>query len=425
MSFQRAFIILQKDLYWAKQNSKLLALMVMPVFLMLFFSRLDSGGTFGFSLSFINAFVGIFSTSYLITEEKNKGTLVSLLTTPLKGSELLLGKFLFNLILCLTFTLLSMLLNNRFDLLTRPFALLNCFFFAGTTCFFGYTLGVFFKNEKEMSVLAPFLLIFFAMGDAMENLSDQVPIGGFFPSYHLVQSLKEVPPLLSQQLIHTLFTALMFVSTFFMASLYTKFYFSNHRDGKRLSLSLVLTSLAFISVLVVSGFYTMEYGSQAKLNKANKEAFEIETQNWKIQFDIDRRRFFIKNVIDTKARQGYLVKEKKNDPLKVFLSVRKLKDAENSFEKRKKHFASNFRRQVMADEESKIFGYDARNWVYLYKGEQTVLQEVICGDEIFQWGLDQKLKKMKGYERNFKTFLQLSKRIKIQCKLNQNSTGNP
>ena len=149
ISFSRVFTIVKKDLAWARSNPKLLGIMILPVFVVVFFSRFDAAATFGFSLVFVNAFVGIFSTSYLVIEEKNKGTLLSLLTSPLTGPELLLGKFLFNLLLCGSFSLLVILVNQRFDLLTQPLALLVILLFAGTTCFVGFLTGVFFKNEQE------------------------------------------------------------------------------------------------------------------------------------------------------------------------------------------------------------------------------------------------------------------------------------
>ncbi len=417
MSLQRAFIVLYKDLVWAKQNTKLLALMIMPVFIMLFFSKLDSEGTFGFSLSFINAFVGIFSTSYLVTEEKNRGTLVSLLTTPLRGEELLLGKFLFNLILCLSFTLLSMVLNQRLDLFLRPIALLNCFLFAGTTCFFGYTLGVFFKNEKEMSVLAPFLLIYFVMGDSLENLSTKVPIGGFFPSYHLIKVVGESPLTLSMLWIHTAFSLALFSITLFMAKNYTNFYFSNHRDNRRISLGFILSALSFVGVMALSGFYVIRSHKGERVDKDGYKILNFETAWWDVEFRYDEKRFNLKEIMNKGNRKAYYLENDKSRNTKIILSVRKLEENESTFDKRGEGFRTNYKRQVLAEELSPILGgYPSRNWVYLYKDDFTVLREVICEDEVFQWGVDQKVKNMTSYKTHFKDFSRLGKKLKIRCK---------
>jgi hypothetical protein len=132
-------------------------------------------------MAFINSFLGIFSTSYLIIEEKNNGTLLALLTSPLTASELLMGKFLFNVILCGLFSfmvILSQWTARGFDLSTSFGQHLS---FCWDHLFCRLSSGSFFKNEQEMSFLLPYSCCFFVLVIRPISYQQKRVFSHFFP----------------------------------------------------------------------------------------------------------------------------------------------------------------------------------------------------------------------------------------------------
>ena len=414
VSFSRIFTIVQKDVSWAVGNLKLLGVMILPVFLVIFFSRLDSSATFVFSLIFVNAFVGIFSTSYLIIEEKNRGTLLALLTTPLTGGELLLGKFFFNLILCLTFSILGIVLNGRLDVLQNPLIILNIIFFAGTTCFFGYVIGLFFKNEQEMSVLAPFMMLFFCFSDAAEKLSTKSSIHAFLPDYHLAQSLKDVTLPISELLVFTFFSFLLFAVAFMMATLYTKFYFSNNRE-KRFSNQLIVSISIFALVLAASGLLVNSQKKQ-ELNPEGRQAHSIESEHWVAAFDFDPKIYKLKTLLESRDKSVVVLSDLKRKNYNFALSIRKVEDDEKTVELRNKKVLEDSKRQIITYQEKEAAGFPMKRWVYTQHDEITVLSESFCKNHIFQVSLDQKLKKMGRFSKNLEKYEDLLSRLKLSCR---------
>ena len=70
INLNRIKAVFLKDIAWAKGNSKLLVIMLMPIFFIFFFSKIDKSIGMSFAMTFTAAFIGILSTSQLIIEEK-------------------------------------------------------------------------------------------------------------------------------------------------------------------------------------------------------------------------------------------------------------------------------------------------------------------------------------------------------------------
>jgi ABC-2 type transport system permease protein len=413
MSSRRVLTIVGKDMAWARGNFKLLGVMILPLFVVVLFSQMDSAATFGFSLIFVNAFVGIFSTSYLIIEEKNKGTLLALLTSPLTGAELLLGKFLFSWLLCSVFSLLVIVLNQRMDLLAQPLALLNLFLFSGTACFFGFVTGVFFKNEQEMSVLAPFLMFLFCFGDAAKKVSVKNNIHAFFPDYHLLQSVRDLPLNWRDLWVHSLFSLLMFAVAFGMATFYTRFYFSNNRE-KRYSHRLLGFITTFFLVLIVSG-WCENSKIQVSLDPQGLQELAAETTAVHLRLSFEPEKFHHKSLLQSRRKIVELLNFKKNEESNIVLTVRWLEDDEMTWEKRRTKVEEDRRREIITVDEQTWFDRKWRQWIYLHQKKMILLRESFCGPQIVQVSLDMPLSDMKAFDQRWKSFQQVFESLQIEC----------
>ena len=411
-SARRVLALLKKDLFWAKSNLKLLAVMTAPLFLTVVFSILDKESTFGFTMSFLIAFIGIFSTSYLVIEEKQKGTLLSLLTTPLQSYELLLGKFLFNLILCLFFALFAIFLNQRFDLLGNPLVFLNLILFAGTTCFVGYVLGIFFKKEQEMSILAPALMLFFCSGDIAYKASQTGTIFPFFADYHFLQLLREVPVSTERMLIHSLFNLLYFSIALAMASLYTRFYFSNSRE-RRWSPILLYSTVAFMGALVLSGTSISVDEREARLAGYSSQKFV--TDHWAGRFEYQPQDFILKKMVEARNRVVYLLQDKEYEGVKYVIAVRQVTSDELSPQARRQQIKKDPERFLLAGETMQLKTRDFQRYTYIKKDELVVLVESFCGQQLLQISFEYKLKKIKPLAHKLRLLNQLLKQMSFTC----------
>ena len=409
ISIRRVLTIVFKDMLWAAHNYKLLSIMLVPVFAVVFFSRLDSQMTFGFSLAFVNVFIGLFSTSYLIIEEKNKGTLLALLTTPLTGSELLLGKFLFNLLICLSFSILAFVLNGRIDLLLNPLALIHLAFFAGTTCFLGFTMGVFFRNEQEMSVVAPIVMIGFIFGAAVDKFSNHWNLHSFFPDYHFVTTVKSVT--IDSPIAHIVFAALLFFVSFSMAANYTGFYFSNSRES-RFSSKLFLWLLAFFVCLGVSGLYfnTLEGKTEKKVPYRI-----LRTPVWTVNYQMPSKEYKAEEVLVSDQRQVYRLKNLQKDGAELLLSVREVETDETSLKARQVKMSQDRHRTPMSRTDDVRNGEPIQKWIYIKGNKLIVLSEALCADQILQWSLTTAFEQMEFFETHFKEFEAFDQSIQPKC----------
>ncbi len=411
----RVFTVVRKDMVWAKNNQKLLWLMLLPVIVTVFFSQFDSAATFTFSLIFVNAFVGIFSTSYSIIEEKNRGTLLALLTTPLTSLELLLGKFLYNLILCGLFSVLVILFNKRFDLLAQPLALLNIILFAGTTCFIGFILGVFFKNEQAMSVLSPFLMLLFCAGDSLQKTALNYKIQVFLPDYQLVKILKDVPIGYSTFLEASFYSLALFVISLAMAGTYTKFYFSNSRETL-FSKQLIGFVFLFMGVLVFSGVNANRGGSRP-IDESKLQRVEFKTQRLKASFSYDPKLWSHKNLLESREKTIERLQLKKEKETQIVAAFRDLEPNESNIEMRREKVKKDHRRVVLSHQtlDTEIGAVD--QWIYGIQSRFVIIREQLCGSQILQLSLDIETKKKQNLNSLLEQYLLIFDSLKFKCPL--------
>ena len=412
ISFSRVSTVVYKDLIWSANNLKLLSVMLVPAFLVVFFSKLDAAGNFGISITFINSFVGLFTTSYLIIEEKNKGTLLSLLTTPLTSGELLMGKFLFTLLICSAFSLMALLFHGRMDVLLNPIAFFNLALFAGMSCFLGCTLGMFFKNEQEMSVVAPVIMIFFVIGGAVDKVSPGENLHAFFPDYHMAATIKDIEQAFSVLAMHSAFNLLYFAVCFFMAASYANFYFSNSRE-KRLSKSLITSVLTLFVVFILSGAFFTKY---KPIEKIVGQASTITGLHWDVEFMYNDKAYKFAPLFESRENTVFLFTHIKEDKNNMTLSVRKAKEDEKTPELRYQKVLKDKSRVILSHNNRDFNGEKASKWVYSRKDRMIVLYDLFCQDEILQFALDVNFESMKNFEARVNDFRTFMDQIKINCR---------
>jgi ABC-2 type transport system permease protein len=389
ISVARIFTVYKKDIYWVLGNFKLLGIMLVPVLFIVLFSKAGKGALFPFIMVFINAFVGIFSTSYLIIEEKNKGTLLSLLTTPLKSYELLLAKFLFNLTLCLLISTLAIAINQRWDLLLSPMALINVVLYAGLTCFFGCIVGVFFKNEQEMSVVAPLLMFFFLFGDLMGKTSANFAgFMAFFPDYHITQVIKNPVSGEVSLMSHTVFNFIYFALALIMATLYTQFYFSNHRET-RFSKTLPLMLAVFFVALTASAFIHKDT-SVTQVDMQGRVSQRFLSPYWSGRFEYDSNKWELKRIMDTAKVTLYVLNPVQafSGEVEISLAFRDAEANESSFRQRRQYILGQSNKKILAKETFLFKTHDFQKFIYLYDDKLIFLHESFCGDQLLQISMD-------------------------------------
>jgi len=426
IDFRRSFAIFRKDITWSFQNLKILVIMIMPLLLMVFFNKIDSGGvTLYFSVNFTIAFVGIFMTSLLIIEEKRSGMLLTLLTTPLRSYELLIGKFLFALSLCLFFTIINFSLAHKLNLLINIPILLNLVLFCGTCCFYGYLLGLICENEQELGVIAPIPLLIFASGSIFTKLFKNSLASMMSPDYHFSTILRKFEHLTNRELIfHTSFNSLYFISALIAVTAYTNFYFSNNRE-KRFSIKMVTLILLALSLFPLSGFIGHHFDSTATLsNSSGENIYQIKSRYWNGQLSYNAQQFDIQatmegsqlniyqfNYKDKKITSdiSFIIRETKSDEKTPDLRIKKVKDKDKS----EIHILN-----------LKMFSHKEhpyRQWSYLTKKSFIQTIESHCQDHLFTFRIEipfekkslDRLKQLKNFQEYFKSF-------NISCKPKDN-----
>ncbi len=421
-SLRRIVTVYKKDVYWVLGNFKLLGIMLMPILFIIFFSQTGKGALFSFIMVFINAFIGIFSTSYLIIEEKNKGTLLSLLTTPLKSFELLLAKFLFNLTLCLLISILAILVNNRLDLLVSPFALINLALYAGLTCFVGCVVGMFFKNEQEMSIVAPILMFFFIFGDIVAKTSSGSAFFPFFPDYHITQVIKNPVTSDINYLPHTFFNLLYFLIALVTATLYTQFYFSNNRET-RVSKTLIGMMGVFVIALLASGL-TNKDKSRKQLDSTGRVSQRFVSKNWSGRFEFDGKLWEMQKILDTATRSAFvlhpkegssLIKNGKAEDVEMSLVVRPAEEQESTQLKRYQWIRKDERRELVSYETLQHKTHDFQKFIYFYEDKLIVLIESFCGKQLLQVSLDMKFQELVSFQGHWIYLQNLLDNLHITC----------
>lgn len=382
ISFERSRVILKKDAYWAINNYKLLSLLVLPAFLMVFFSFFGAEATFGFSIVFNNTFIGIFLTSYLVIEEKNKGTLLALLTTPLTEIELLVGKVSFNFAMCCLFSLITILVNQRFELLVNLPAMLCLVLFAATCCFSGFLFGVFCRNEQELSILGPFVLLLFCLGDAFQKIPGPWALHAFFPDYHLTQFFRPEKMDWRMVLFHCAFSVLLFAASLYGVTKYTQFYFSNNRE-RRFSSTLLIFLFLFIGALGASGVLVNTVFKEIDIpNKLAKKSFG--TDEWKVHLSYPQKDLYFVPIVQVKNKIVAVMKLKDSKIAEFALTIRPTETDEATPAERETKVRGDKSRVILAVDTVKLKDRDFKRWVYLKENKLMVLTESYCKTQIAQ-----------------------------------------
>ena len=416
ISVNRIASVFQKDIAWAKGNMKILTVMLLPIFFISLFSIIDAEATFAFSIPFTSTFIGIFLTSYLIIEEKRSGTLLALLTSPLRSYELLVSKLCFAMTLCLIFSTFAIFMNKRIDLLASPMIPLNIILFSGTCCFLGCLMGLFHKNEQEMSVLSTIALLVFS-GSHFRNATGEDRLAAYFPDHHLTQllSVSEIP--LETLLVHTGFNSLYFLGAIALGSWYTNFYFSNNRE-KRASSTFFALLAGFIGLYVLSGSLApgliKSHGS--KLNVSGQAQHKFQTDFWSGAFSYNPDKQSIQVLLDAKIKKIYEIKFKdKDNHGKYIISTREADADESSVELREKKIKEDESRILVGMKQINVKDTPFKQWTY-YRGEELiVLAEAFCERQLLQISLDIKDPKMKGMKKSFKQFKDILNNLEPQC----------
>lgn len=267
MDLHRVWVIIKKDVAWIKGDLKLLGTVsIVPVFMILMFSSvshmnltegINLDASMGIDISVMGILLlicttGCITTSQLILREKEKGTLLALLTTPLKYQEFLLGKLFFTFTLSLVFSIILALTSGMKGLIFNPVVMLNIVLFIGTVCFIGCVAGIFSETELENNTVVFVALIFFTSAFILKSIGS--PIFQIFYFLHPVSHFFEIfsETNFRSLFIHTGFNFLFFIGFFFFSTFYIRFYFSNNIE-KRFSLPLFLSLCSgFIGLFVLS-----------------------------------------------------------------------------------------------------------------------------------------------------------------------------
>jgi len=424
-SIQRIATVYKKDVYWVLGNFKLLGIMLMPILFIIFFSQTGKGALFSFIMVFINAFIGIFSTSYLIIEEKNKGTLLSLLTTPLKSFELLLAKFFFNLTLCLLISLLAIVVNSRLDLLVSPYALINLALYAGLTCFVGCVVGMFFKNEQEMSIVAPILMFFFIFGDIVAKTASGSAYFPFFPDYHITQVIKNPMSLDANYMPHTFFNLLYFLIALVSATLYTQFYFSNNRET-RVSKTLIGMIGFFTLALMVSALINKDESRQ-RLDPQGRVSQRFVSKYWSGRFEFDGNLWEMQKILDTTARSVFVMHPSKQvqqnksgrpEGIEMSIALRPAEKEESTKLKRYQLFRKDPRRELLSYETIQHKTHEFQKFIYFHEEKLIILLESFCSEQLLQISLDVESKGLTSLQTYWMHLQNLLDNLHFTCSRN-------
>ncbi len=368
ISAKRIYHVLRKDLIWAKNNPKMLTIMLMPIFFIVLFSKIGKSSTMAFTFNFTSSFIGILSTTQFIIEEKKSGTLQSILISPLKHTEYLIAKYLFSLLLILIFDVLTIFLNGETRFFYNPYLMISIAAYAGYTSLIGCFLGIFLNDEKEVGVVSPFILLFFLLGDPIAKIPMTAPFAALLPSFH-IDSLLNISADFDrvQLLFHSFFNIVFSSLAFYLTAFYTKYYFSPHRES-RIPLKIVIPlSIFFLGHFASYQINKIYFDDVQREDQSSFKTISINFGPWKGSFTYDPKTvLFDKHfqnddsvyftIVDPEINQSvhlYISKiptksrsEKDNvktdNPAKkrkfILLGVRNLKSKTQEFERKIKSF---------------------------------------------------------------------------------------
>lgn len=268
----RISAVFYKDLKWALFNPKLLMLILMPLLLSLFFQFSGKGMLFGFSLVFTYTFIGCFLCSYLIVEEKKIDSLKCVLLTPLSATELLIGKFLLPLSLCLLFSFVTLSIAQKTHLFFNPVVLLSMVLMSAIICFSGLFLGLISKNEQELGIVGPAFMFAFLSG-VFQMKEQNLKYAGYFPDFHMTHLIENIDILTTQQIsLHLLFSSLFFITMLLLVRTYIQYFFSTDLNSKRINIKSIFMIVPVLIVLALSGATAEQFAfKDTKTNLAKKE----------------------------------------------------------------------------------------------------------------------------------------------------------
>ncbi|SNZ17069.1 ABC-2 type transport system permease protein [Terribacillus aidingensis] len=164
MNAARISAIIVKEYHDLKANVQVLMMVILPAFLAVLYSRMGSGDERIYSFVFVSLFSLVFVTMYvqsmLISEEKEKNTLQSLLMSPAHTTEILVGKSFMNVVITLvslliTWMIMDVKLTNIGVLLVVLILSIVIFLSIGTI------VGLISKNLIQTGVyIMPFMFLF-------------------------------------------------------------------------------------------------------------------------------------------------------------------------------------------------------------------------------------------------------------------------
>ena len=292
MDLHRIWVVIKKDMAWIRGDLKLLGTVsVVPVFMILMFSTVSRmnitegihlNASTGVDINIMGILLlicttGCITTSQLILQEKEKGTLLALLITPLKYQEFILGKLFFTFTLSLLFAIIFALTSGMKDSIFNPIVILNIALFIGTVCFIGCVAGIFSDTELENNTMVFITLVFFTSAFILKSIAS--PNLQIFYFVHPTSHFFEIFSVNSFQnlLIHTGFNLLFFVGFFFFSVLYIRFYFSNDKE-KRFSFPLFFSlCVGFLGLFILSAllFLTNQYDTKKTPKDQTTNLFKL------------------------------------------------------------------------------------------------------------------------------------------------------
>lgn len=156
--------LIRKDLRDLLKNASILPIVLMAPFLAFIMSKLEQGPSDMMLPIWINyalAMVGVMIPGFLTAEEKEKGTLDSLLVSPAKHNEIILGKVIFALAIIIIDVLLVLIPNSGLignQLMVWVGIILGSIFFIQV----GLIIGLFTNSQVAAGALSsPAMLFFF------------------------------------------------------------------------------------------------------------------------------------------------------------------------------------------------------------------------------------------------------------------------
>ncbi len=365
-------------------NQKLLALILLPPGMSVFFQLMAKGAFIGFSLSLMYAMIGCFLTSYLIIEEKRIESLKNILITPLKPSELALGKTSFPILICFIFSFLAFALAGKLSMLFEPALLIAVLLMSVVVCLLGLYLGLFVKNEQELGIAGPVFILMFMLGTINAKTSG-LNSAGFFPEFHLVHLVDNYTVLSMQQIyLHLAFLVAEVATVLFALTVYLRFFFSSDADSMRINLQSVLALVPLILYIVASGTTSKQFriATAGAGNLASVHSLKVRATEIVLRYDTHKWELMRLKNDDMDSVQ---LKSLDNITMILSASVRQLQNDELTEEKRNEK-ANLYNTVYLHREVSTGDAAGFERQVVVTNTEYRTVYKRICGEQIILLG---------------------------------------